>query len=364
MKVIHVVCNPSTGVLSLITSLVAEQSKNKDVNFSLIVVYDKTINIKEVDSSFVNFDVEKIYSPIKINTIFYFLFFILSKFFTFFNQKDTFYHFHNAQMSAAFLNKKNKNNSLITIHGFPAYDSFMANKKSIVRRLHFLFFKRIVLKKLIVSSVDYVSLEKIKKCFGTDLTNSFVIPNCCNLNLPTVSSEEKRNTIKFVFIGAIDENKGISKIVDVFNKLIENYELHVFGSGEQLYSLIDNNVNNKKIFFYGNVQRSEVLKLLPLFDVYISFSHTEGFSMSFIEALASGLSVITTNWGDVRRYINNNGYVINRNEEDLEQHILRFFENDRTILNEMKDESIKIFQQNLSPLIVSDRYQIIYEKSK
>ncbi len=86
--------------------------------------------------------------------------------------------------------------------------------------------------------------------------------------------------------------------------------------------------------------------------------------MSFIEALASGLSVITTNWGDVRRYINNNGYVINRNEEDLEQHILRFFENDRTILNEMKDESIKIFQQNLSPLIVSDRYQIIYEKSK
>ncbi|PSD43910.1 hypothetical protein C7E23_09890 [Elizabethkingia anophelis] len=120
----------------------------------------------------------------------------------------------------------------------------------------------------------------------------------------------------------------------------------------------------KRYFFYGNVQRSEVLKLLPLFDVYISFSHTEGFSMSFIEALASGLSVITTNWGDVRRYINNNGYVINRNEEDLEQHILRFFENDRTILNEMKDESIKIFQQNLSPLIVSDRYQIIYEKSK
>ncbi|PSD43909.1 hypothetical protein C7E23_09885 [Elizabethkingia anophelis] len=77
MKVIHVVCNPSTGVLSLITSLVAEQSKNKDVNFSLIVVYDKTINIKEVDSSFVNFDVEKIYSPIKINTIFLFFYFFI-----------------------------------------------------------------------------------------------------------------------------------------------------------------------------------------------------------------------------------------------------------------------------------------------
>ncbi|WP_221407430.1 hypothetical protein, partial [Elizabethkingia miricola] len=83
MKVIHVVCNPSTGVLSLITSLVAEQSKSKDVNFSLMVIYDKTINIKEVDSSFVNFDVKKIYSPLKINTIFYFIFYILSKFFTF-----------------------------------------------------------------------------------------------------------------------------------------------------------------------------------------------------------------------------------------------------------------------------------------
>uniref|UniRef100_A0AAU6WV05 Glycosyltransferase n=1 Tax=Chryseobacterium endophyticum TaxID=1854762 RepID=A0AAU6WV05_9FLAO len=116
--------------------------------------------------------------------------------------------------------------------------------------------------------------------------------------------------------------------------------------------------------FFGNVQRSEVLKLLPLFDVYISFSHTEGFSMSFIEALASGLSVITTDWGDVRNYIDNNGYVINRNEEDLKRHILKFFENDRDILNEMKGESIKIFQQNLSPLIVSEQYQVIYEKSK
>ena len=364
MEVIHVVCNPSTGVLSLITSLVAEQSKSKDVNFSLIVIYDKTINIKEVDSSFVNFDVKKIYSPLKINTIFYFLFFILSKFFTFFNQKNTFYHFHNAQMSAAFLNKKNRANSLITIHGFPAYDSFMVNEKSFVRRLHFLFFKRIILKKLIVSSVDYLSLEKIRKCFDIDLTHSFVIPNCCNLNLPEENSQEIQDIIKFVFIGAIDENKGISKIVDVFNKLDKNYELHIFGSGEQLYSLIDNNVNNKKIFLYGSVQRSEVLKLLPLFDVYISFSHTEGFSMSFIEALASGLSVITTDWGDVRRYVDKNGYIINRNEEDLKRHVLKFFENNRAILNEMKCKSIKIFQQNLSPLIVSDRYQTIYEKNK
>lgn len=364
MKIVHVVCNPSTGVLSLMTSLISEQSKIKDSSFSLLVIYDKTINLKEVDSSFLNFNVRKVFSPLKINTIFYFLFYLISKLYTFFDNKDTFYHFHNAQMSAAFLNKKNKSNSLITIHGFPAYESFMSNKKSIIRTIHYLFFKRIVSKNISISSVDKLSLEKIKKCFDINLKNSVVIPNCCDLNLSENISNKSSDPIKFVFIGAMDDNKGIARVVKAFNSIDKNYEFHVFGSGQELYSLINNNVHNKRIFFYGNVQRSEILKLLPLFDVYISFSYTEGFSMSLIEALASGLSIITTDWGDVRHYISNNGYVIKREESELKECILNYLEKSYDALENMKRQSTNIFKQSLDPKIIADRYQMIYEKNK
>jgi glycosyltransferase involved in cell wall biosynthesis len=362
-KIKHVVCNPSTGVLSLVTSLVNEQSKNKtnDIEYSVIVIYDRNININEVDSALEGILVNKYYCPIRINTIFYFVLYFLTKFIPLFNDKNTLYHFHNAQMSAGLLHSRNKNNSLITIHGFPAFDDFMANPKGLIRNIHSLFFKRITKEEYKLTSVDMGGLLKVEKCFNIKLKNKIVVPNCTSSNYKFVDIGTLTSVRKFVFIGAIDENKGIEYIAQAFDESDFEYELHVFGIGGQLYSLIDRFKMNSKIFFYGSVQRSEVLKLLPNFDVYISFSSNEGFSMSFIEGLASGLAVISTEWGDVKEYIEGNGYLIKRDIEELKRVIEGFYKMDDNSLNVMKAASFQIFKSKLSPEIVSQRYQELYE---
>lgn len=359
MNIIHVVCNPSTGVLSLISSLISEQMKDKKKKVSILVIYDKTINIKEVDSNFSNFEIKKIYTPFKINSFFYFFFYLLSFFKTLFNEKDTFYHFHNAQMSSAFLTKKNINNSLITIHGFPSYERFMNSSNfSVVKKMHYLFFKRIELMQLKLSSVDKRSIDKIKKCFNVDLP-FYCIPNCCENNFFGLN---KNRVVKFTFVGAIDDNKGVEEILEAFCRVDKDYELHIFGSGDKLYNLLNKYTHKNNIIFYGSVQRSEILKLFPKFDVFISFSKTEGFSMSFIEALASGLAIITTNWGDVKDYVQGNGFMIEREINILQNTITKLIEMESNLLNEMKMKSVDIFNNKLRPSIISSKYMDIYEK--
>lgn len=363
-KIIHVVCNPSTGVLSLITSLLNEQSTNKtnSIEYSVLVIYDKNIDINEVDSALEGISVKKYYSPLRINTIFYLFFFYLTKFIPLFDGENTFYHFHNAQMSAGLLNYRNKNNSLMTIHGFPAFDNFMANPKGLIRLIHSLFLKRIIKDEYRLTSVDMSGLLKMEKCFDIKFKNKIIVPNCTSPNNRIVDGTRVSTSIrKFVFSGAIDENKGIEYIAQAFDELDFEYELHVFGFGGKLFSLIDRFKMNSKIFFYGSVQRSEVLKLLPNFDVYISFSSNEGFSMSFIEGLASGLAVISTEWGDVKEYLRGNGYLIKRDVNELKRVIEEFYKIDDTVLNEMKAVSFEIFKSKLSPEIVSQRYQELYE---
>lgn len=360
MKILHVVCNPSTGVLSLISSLVTAQKKS-GLSTSILVIYDKNINISEVKTTFHNINVKYYYSPLKINSIFYFLIHLISGLFKFFNSENTVYHFHNAQLSAAFINKSNSKNSVITIHGFPAYEDFINNRKPLIRKIHYIFFKKILKNKIVTTSVDQSTLNKIKTCFNLNYDAAYVVPNCCEAITDSLSNVKNENVVKFIFIGAMDDNKGISKIINVFNKIQDEYELHIFGSGGLFYPLVQSCRSNKKIIFYGNVQRSEILKILPNYSFYISFSQTEGFSMSLIESLAAGLAVITTQWGDIDQYISNNGFIIDRTEKDLEVIVRRCIDMSFESIKAMRQSSLEIYNGKLTPIVVSENYKHIYE---
>ena len=76
-SIVHVVCNPSTGVLSLISSLLTEQLKKNgnEYNYSVIIIYDRFLNIDVVQSELDGLETKNIYSPVKINSMFYLFFY-------------------------------------------------------------------------------------------------------------------------------------------------------------------------------------------------------------------------------------------------------------------------------------------------
>lgn len=80
----------------------------------------------------------------------------------------------------------------------------------------------------------------------------------------------------------------------------EDYICFVIGGGneqEELKKLIKQDKLDNKIFVLGEKPNSEIQKYYQISDIFINPTYTEGFPRVLIEAMASGLPLITTNAG-------------------------------------------------------------------
>lgn len=100
--------------------------------------------------------------------------------------------------------------------------------------------------------------------------------------------------LKLVAVGNIKKQKNYSYLLKAFEKL-EAYAvtLDIYGDGskkeiELLQREIDK--NNLPVFFKGKAKN--VYNVLPQYDLYVSSSTHEGFGISVVEAMASGLPLL------------------------------------------------------------------------
>ena len=105
----------------------------------------------------------------------------------------------------------------------------------------------------------------------------------------------EKNDIVFLYLGRINEDKGIFDLANAFKNLLEdvnNIFLLIVGYDEDNYiERIKEIVNNpKKIYYYGASDKPE--KIINVGDIFCLPSYREGFGTSIIEASASKLAVI------------------------------------------------------------------------
>jgi glycosyltransferase involved in cell wall biosynthesis len=80
----------------------------------------------------------------------------------------------------------------------------------------------------------------------------------------------------------------------------EDYICYVIGGGNEQYELkelIKKDGLEDKVFVMGEKPNSEIQKYYQVSDIFINPTYTEGFPRVLIEAMASGLPVVTTNAG-------------------------------------------------------------------
>ena len=93
----------------------------------------------------------------------------------------------------------------------------------------------------------------------------------------------KENDIVFIYAGGLTKLKNVEKMIDFFEKSINKNEyLLVLGNGE-LKEDLEKNTHNKNIIFCGFCEN--IVDYLCASDVYCSFSSSEGFSISILEAI-------------------------------------------------------------------------------
>jgi glycosyltransferase involved in cell wall biosynthesis len=135
----------------------------------------------------------------------------------------------------------------------------------------------------------------------------------------------KKVTNNLLFLGRIEENKGIFETLRAFQlsqKKCPNITLTYAGNGpdEKRLKKIIENENVRNVNFTGFLKNHEKVRAFLYADIYILPSYTEGMPTSVLEAMAFGVPVITRPVGGIPDFFIDNkmGYLIeSKNPNDF-----------------------------------------------
>jgi len=205
--------------------------------------------------------------------------------------------------------------------------------------------------KLISNKVDFVTapsqftMDVFTNCEYFKNANKRLIYNAIDYDTKKLrqlcKEKEQRlmedKKVKFVFLGSLEYNKGIEKLLNVFSRVQNcNIELHIAGKGS-LIDLVKKNIEqDKRIFYHGFIDDYKKEQLLTECDVMIVPSiWYEPFGRVVIDAYKYVMPVIGSQIGGITEIIEHGRtgiLVVPNDEEDLYNAIVSF-----TLRSSIKD---------------------------
>lgn len=177
-------------------------------------------------------------------------------------------------------------------------------------------------------SVSEIAIESLKKFLSANY-NYVSIPNGINIeeftpdgpiNIPLLKD---KNYINLLYVGRFDPRNGLSIVIEAFKLLSENYpklRLLIVGYGPLMSyyeSMIPNNIKDR-VLFLGKIdkERPEIYRGSHIVCLPYKMAC---FSVTLIEALASGVPVIGTDIPAFRKIIipGYNGFLADQNPESF-----------------------------------------------
>jgi glycosyltransferase involved in cell wall biosynthesis len=189
--------------------------------------------------------------------------------------------------------------------------------------------------------------------FIKTLTNRevIVLPNMIERPLfeKKIFNTEDNNRLSIVFLGAINENKGIFDILNVFENnclyFKDKVELHICGVGDirRLEDSISRARLNDFVIYHGWLNKFEKHRLLSQSDILIQPSYFESFGISIVEGMSYGLSIIATNVGGIPELVEDkvNGILISPGNKSQLINAIKWFIENPSCLNKMGEESVR-----------------------
>ncbi len=180
-----------------------------------------------------------------------------------------------------------------------------------------------------------------KQFFQDELKLPYVVTVNNIIPYPTIQKVEHDNRVHLLFLGAINEDKGIYDLLYVINKNKEEWKnrlfLHIGGNQEieRLLNYIKVNHLENLVSYEGWVDSEKKLQLLNLMDAFILPSYVEGLPISILESLSYGKPVVTTPVGGIPEVVNNeNGFMFEPGDKDALSELLSSIIRNPTILQE------------------------------
>ncbi|MHC4546984.1 MAG: glycosyltransferase family 4 protein [Planctomycetota bacterium] len=152
-----------------------------------------------------------------------------------------------------------------------------------------------------------------------------VIPNGVELErFSPVQSEKKENVLKLLTVGRLSVTKRVELLIDTVEMLHKDgHKVHftIVGGGgmeQQLKKIVSERNLSDIIEITGRISSDKMPQVYRQNDIFISATMLEGMSNAFLEAMASGLPIITTRYEGVEELIADNGIIVERpNHKDI-----------------------------------------------
>lgn len=170
--------------------------------------------------------------------------------------------------------------------------------------------------------------------------------------------------ITFICVARLVHVKNHSMLIKAFYNVKQEFKdvlLVLAGDGELKRSLIDDVTRlnlSESIKFLGNVDN--VPELLCKSDIFVLSSYYEGLPMTILEAMASGLPIISTNVGGVSDIVKDNGILVESNNvQELTVAMLKLARDYELRINMSKKSMEYSIEYDISN--IAQKYEQLYE---
>ena len=193
------------------------------------------------------------------------------------------------------------------------------------------------------------------------------IMNLVNGNAPIKNHSANTDEFVILFLSRVEKGKGVYETVDSFQQLLKKFPnavLNIAGTGSELEK-VKQYVGSKgieQINFLGWISGEQKLKALKEADIFVLASYSEGMPISLLEAMAVGLSVVTTDVGGVKDFFEPGQMGLKvrpKDAKDLEEKFEKLLSNPQLMALNGK-YNVDYAREKFSAVQVSKRLENIY----
>jgi glycosyltransferase involved in cell wall biosynthesis len=145
-----------------------------------------------------------------------------------------------------------------------------------------------------------------------------ILPNYASDDIWTFRHTPKERTkIEVIFVGNLITSKGIELIFQLSVKL-KDFNFTLVGGNTSDSDELFKKYKGENVKVVGPLKRNEVYQYLEESDIFLFPSHTEGFPMAIVEAMAVGLPILSSNVGSLPEMVDFGDGGFFHNHEDID----------------------------------------------
>ena len=170
-----------------------------------------------------------------------------------------------------------------------------------------------------------------------------------------------------LYLGRLHKSKGIDLLIEAFSELttkLDNLKLMLVGPDDGYRLILEKRAEELKIkdktIFTGRVPEKEKMMAFVDADIFVT-PRFYGFPSTFLEAMACGVPIITTNKGEFIEGINNEiGFVVEYNKKELKNALFKILVDDE--LRKRFKENAKKKSNDYDWNVIIEKIEKVYEK--